>query len=154
MKTIQGLVTATVTAGCLMLIGPALMHGQAAGRSNLQQQLAAARAGTARYHDPSEALAAGYTYLGPIPGEGGTIDFVNFSLIDCTLDVTQPEALRYVPSGNGLRLVGVEYSIPMACAATPPADFLPGAGEWEQEPGVPAWSLAVFIWSGNSLESR
>jgi hypothetical protein len=154
MRTIQGLMTATVIAACLMLSGPAEMHGYAAGRSTLQQQLAAARAATARFHDPSEAVAAGYTYIGPIPGEAGTIDFVNFNLIDCTLDVTQPEALRYVASGNGLRLVGVEYSIPMACAATPPADFLPGAGEWEQEPGVPAWSMAVFIWSGNSLESR
>jgi hypothetical protein len=130
------------------------MHGQAAGGSDLEQQLAAARAATARYHDPNAALADGYIDLGPNPGEGGTIDFVNFDLVDCTLDVRRPEALRYVPSGDGLRLVGVEYSIPMECSATPPEDFLAGAGEWEQEPGVPAWSLAVFIWAGNSIESR
>jgi hypothetical protein len=130
------------------------MHGHAAGGSELNQQLAVARAATARYHDPDEALADGYIDLGPNPGEGGMIDFVNFSLVDCTLEVTRPEALRYVPSGEGLRLVAVEYSIPMACAPTPPEDFLPGVGEWEQEPGVPAWALAVFIWSGKSMESQ
>lgn len=154
MRAIQGVVTATVTAGCLIFGGPAVMQGQSAGKSALEQQLAAARAATAIYHDPDAALADGYINLGPNPGEGGTIDFVNFSLIDCTLDVTQPEALRYVPSGNGLRLVGVEYALPMECADTPPEDFLAGAGEWEQEPGVPAWAFAAFIWSGNSLESR
>ena len=153
MRAIQGVVTATVLAGCLILSGPATMQGQAAGKSSLEQQLAAARAATARYHDPNTALADGYVDLGPNPGEGGTIDFVNFDLIDCTLDVTKPEALRYVPSGDGLRLVGVEYSVPMACPDSPPEDFLAGAGEWEQEPGVPAWQLAVFIWSGNSIES-
>lgn len=154
MRAIQGVVTATVTAACLMFSGPATVHGQAAGKSALNQQLAAARAATARYHDPNVALADGFVDMGPNPGEAGMIDFVNFSLVDCTLDAAHPEALRYVASGEGLRLVAVEYSIPMACAATPPEDFLAGAGEWEQEPGVPAWSLAVFIWSGNSLESR
>jgi hypothetical protein len=49
-----------------------------------------------------------------------------------------------------LRLVAVEYSIPLACSATPPEDFLPGAGEWESEVVAPAWSLAVYIWSGES----
>jgi len=154
MRAIQAVVMATVMAGCLIYSGPAVVHGQAAGRSELQKQLAAARAATARYHDPDAALADGYVDIGPIAGEGGMTDFVNFGLIDCTLDPMRPEALRYVPSGNGLRLVGVEYSIPMECSAEPPEDFLPGAGEWEQEPGVPAWSMAVFIWSGNSAEER
>jgi hypothetical protein len=150
MRAIQGVVKATVAAGCLIFSGPAVMQGRAAGNPALAQQLAAARAATAIYHDPNAALADGYVNLGPNPGEGGMYDFLNFSLIDCTLDVMHPEALRYVPSGEGLRLVGVEYSIPMACSATPPEDFLAGAGEWEQEPGVPAWSLAVFIWSGHA----
>lgn len=151
MRAIPRVVTATVTAGCLLFCGSATIHGDSPG-SDVEEQLAAARAATARYHDANEALADGYINLGVNPDEGGTIDFVNFNLVDCTLDVTQPEALRYVPSGDGLRLVGVEYSIPMACSATPPEDFLPGVGEWEPEPGVPAWMLAVFIWSGHSVE--
>ena len=70
---------------------------------------------------------------------------------DCTLDVTRPEALRYVESGQGLRLVAVEYGIPFACASDPPEDFLSGIGEWEQEPDVPVWTKTVWIWSGGSI---
>ena len=116
--------------------------------SSVNRQLAAAAAATVQYHDFNVALADGYTDLGLNPFEG-TIEFVNFGLVDCTPDVLQPAGLNYVPSGNGLRLVGVEYSFPMACGA-PPEDFLPGVGEWEPEAGAPVWTLRVPLWSGNS----
>jgi len=146
-------VTTTLAAAILIFTGSAVIHGDSLS-PEVRRQLAAARAATAKYHDFSQALADGYTELGPNPAEGNAIEFVNFGLVDCTLDVLQPEALSYVPSGDGLRLVGVEYSIPMACSATPPEDFLPGAGEWEAEAGVPVWSMQVFLWSGNFGESH
>jgi hypothetical protein len=121
--------------------------------STVNQQLAQARAATAKYHDFNAAVADGYTELGANPEEGGAIEFVNFGLIDCTLDARQPEALRYVDSGQGLRLIAVEYAIPMACQDDPPEDFLPGVGEWEQEAGVPVWMMPAFIWSGVSADS-
>lgn len=151
MRAIHRVVKVTLAAACLLFSGSATIHGDDLG-SNLNQQLAAARAATARYHDVNEALADGYIDLGVNPAEGDAVEFVNFGLVDCSLEVTQPEALRYAPSGDGLRLVGVEYSIPMACSATPPEDFLPGAGEWEPEAGVPVWTMTVFLWSGNSIE--
>lgn len=153
MRAIRRVVTVTLASACLLFSGSATIHGDSLG-SDLNQQLSAARAATTRYHDVNEALADGYIDLGVNPAEGDAIEFVNFGLVDCTLDVTQPEALRYAPSGQGLRLVGVEYSIPMACSATPPEDFLPGAGEWEPESGVPVWTMTVFLWSGNSIASR
>lgn len=153
MRAIHRVVTTTLAAGCLLFSGTATIHGHDL-QSDVNQQLAAARAATATYHDPNEALADGYVDLGATPGEGGTIDFVKFDLVDCTLDATRPEALRYLPSRDGLRLVGVEYAIPMTCTATPPEDFLPGVGEWEQEPGVPVWMLPVFIWSGQSVDGQ
>lgn len=134
----------------LMCSASATVHGDALG-PDVNQQLALARAATARFHDPAAALAEGYVDLGANPEEGGAIEYVNFDLIfSCTLDVEHPQALRYVPSGNGLRLIAVEYAIPMPCAPTPPEDFLPGVGEWEPEPKAPAWMKAVFLWSGTS----
>jgi hypothetical protein len=126
----------------------ATVHGNDLGPT-VNQQLAAARAATAIYHDVDVAMADGYINVGVNPGEGETIEFLNLGLIDCTVDPLHPEALRYAVSGNGLRLVAVEYSIPMACG-DPPEDFLAGAGEWESEMVAPAWSMAVWVWSGQS----
>jgi hypothetical protein len=126
---------------------------QAGAGGIAQDPLAQARAATARYHDPANALTDGYVNLGPNPEEGGWIEFVNFErATDCTLDVTQPEALRYAVSGQGLRLVAVEYGIPFACASDPPEYFRSGIGDdWAPEPDVPVWTKTVWIWSGSSI---
>ena len=137
-------------ASLLILNAPATLHGDDLGR-DVNQQLALARAATVRFHDPSVALAENYVDLGVNPEEGGANEYVNFDLISsCTLDVQRPQALQYVQSGTGLRLIAVEYGIPMACAPTPPEDFLPGAGEWEPESEAPVWTKVVYIWSGKS----
>jgi hypothetical protein len=139
-----------LAAACLLAFSAsATVHGDDLG-STVNQQLAGARAATARYHDADAAIADGYVNMGVNPFEGEAVEFLNFGLLDCTLDALHPEALRYVQSGNRLRLVAVEYSLPMACSATPPEDFLPGAGELESEVVAPAWTLAVYIWSGES----
>ena len=139
-----------LAAACVLVFSAsATVHGDDLG-STVNQQLAGARAATARYHDADVAIADGYVNMGVNPFEGEAVEFLNFGLLDCTLDALHPEALRYVQSGNRLRLVAVEYSLPMACSATPPEDFLPGAGEWESEVVAPAWTLAVYIWSGES----
>ena len=138
-------------ASVLIFGASATLHGDDLGQ-DVNQQLARARAATARFHDPAQALAENYVELGFVPEEGG-IEYVNFDLIfSCTLDVEHPQALRYVPSGNGLRLVAVEYAIPMPCSPAPPEDFLPGVGEWEVEPQAPAWMKGVYIWSGKSQQ--
>jgi hypothetical protein len=122
-----------------------------AAGSPVDDLLAQARAATAQYHDADAALADGYANLGPNPEEGVGLEFVNFGLVDCSLDVRHPEALRYVASGQGLRLVAVEYAIPFACASQPPDGFLPGIGEWEPEPDAPVWTKVVWLWSGSSI---
>ena len=154
MRPIHRLVSATVLAGGLVFVtASATVHGNDQS-AQVNQQLAAARAATAIYHDVHAAIAAGYVPLGTNPAEGDAFELVNFNLVDCTLDATRPEALRYVESGGRLRLIAVEYAIPMACTATPPESFLPGAGEWEQEAGVPVWMMGVFVWSGSSSSSN
>lgn len=151
MKRIVGSIPVSI-ASMLLVAGTVIIRGDAPDAAVLQQ-LAQARAATAQYHDYNDALADGYTELGPNPEEGGAIEFVNFALVDCTLDARHPEALRYVESGQGLRLIAVEYAIPMACLDGPPEDFLPGVGEWEQEPGAPVWMMPAFVWSGASAAS-
>jgi hypothetical protein len=131
---------------CLAFVGaPVIVRGDDVGAATLRQ-LAIARAATVQYHDPAVALADGYVNLGA--GEHG-IEFVNFGLVDCHFDPAKPEALRYEESGDGLRLIGVEYAIPIACTATPPEGFAGDADVWEPEPGVPVWTLGAWIWVGN-----
>ena len=69
----------------LVFSASATVHGDDLG-AIVNQQLAGARAATARYHDVDTALADGYIDLGVNPGEGNAVEFVNFGLVDCTLD--------------------------------------------------------------------
>ncbi len=111
-------------------------------------ELALARSATARYHDFARADDEGYEFLHCVPGEG--LEYVNWSLVDCTFDIEHPEALHYIESGNGLKLVGVEYVVPTACTATAPEGFTGDADEWEfMAEGLPIWALRAAIWLPN-----
>jgi len=113
-----------------------------------RRELALARNATAKYHDIARAEADGYQFLACIPGEGR--EYVNWSLVDCTFDIKHPEALHYIHDGNGLRLVGVEYVVPVACTVTPPEGFTGDADEWEfMAEGLPIWALRAALWFPN-----
>jgi hypothetical protein len=113
------------------------------------QELAQARSATDKYHDVAVALADGYVQRGYGPGEG--FHFVKASLIDCTFDAEQPEALLYIPSDDGMKLVGVEYSVLNTCTPTAPEGFTGDADEWEGPlaEGRPIWALVAWLWLGN-----
>ena len=120
------------------------------GRNNSAalQEVARARNATAKYHDINQALADGYVLFMYVPGEG--LEYVK-PPFDCTFDIEHPEALHYVESGNGLRLVGVEYIIPIPCTPdTAPAGFSGDEDEWEfMAEGAPIWNLNAWLWVGN-----
>src|SRR4030095_10786786 len=84
--------------------------------STTRRELAQARSATAKYHDFERADAEGYEFLHFIQGDG--TEYVNWSLFDCNFDIEHPEALHYIMEGNNLKLVGVEYVVPVACTAT------------------------------------
>jgi len=112
------------------------------------RELAQARSATARYHDFIRADHDGYEFLHCVPGEG--FEYVNWSLVDCNFDIEHPEALHYIASGDGLKLVGVEYVVPVACSATPPAGFTGDSDQWEFEAeGLPIWALRAALWLPN-----
>ncbi len=112
-------------------------------------ELARARNATAKYHDVAVAVADGYVQK--VYGSGEGYHFVNAGLMDCTFDLEHPEVLLYTPSGEGLRLVGVEYSVPNTCTATAPEGFTGDADEWEgpNAEGRPMWALIAWLWLGN-----
>ncbi len=140
---------------CCLLIGiapSATSTTSAAAVDNLSpvtnHELALARNGTARYHDFARADAAGYEFLHCVEGEG--LEYVNWSLVDCNFDIENPEALHYIETESGLKLVGVEYVIPTACTATAPEGFTGDADEWEfMAEGLPIWALRAALWLPN-----
>jgi hypothetical protein len=136
---------------CCLLIGSTAITTSttsAAAVDNLNHELAVARKGTAKYHDFDRADEDGYEFLACVPGEG--FEYVNWSLVDCNFDIEHPEALHYIPEGNHLRLVGVEYVIPVACTATAPEGFTGDDDEWEfMAEGLPIWATRAAIWLHN-----
>jgi hypothetical protein len=93
---------------------------QPAGQENQNKLVQIVRQATKQYLDINNAIAAGYgPFLGCVSGsDHGAmgIHYVNPSLLNGTINATQPQALIYEPSSNGqMTLVGVEY---IADAAT------------------------------------
>jgi hypothetical protein len=157
MKTIH--IFIFLTAVCALLVGvapktvvtkaaPAVIAVDDVGAA-ANQELAAARRATAKYHDVQQALDDGYVQTSPcIPGEG--FHYVKLPL-DCQFNPEDPEGLHYIPTRNGeLKLVGVEYAVPFACPGQdPPEGFSGDADEWSDDEPVPAWVLNAWIWLGN-----
>src|SRR5690606_32439678 len=111
-RAIGAIVAITVVTGCLR------------EPVRVENDLAALRGATARFHDAEAAEKAGYSVLVTHPTTGAACldhptdggmgrHMLNEALVDSTVSVTEPEVLVYEPQKNGrLRLVGVEYVIP------------------------------------------
>ena len=125
------LATPTATDTELALIGP---------------ELAAARAGTARYHRLENALADGYVDIDLcVRGQG--CHFLNGSLIDGVFDPGKPEILLYSPQGNHMRLVGLEYAVPDT--EPRPDGFSGDADVWHVNTDFHLWLLHAWPWINN-----
>ena len=118
-----------------------------------QPDLQRARLATAAYHDQGQALADGYTKFLPCfddPAAGGMGQhYVNFALMDGTVDAAAPEALVYEVAPSGERLVAVEYLVPYtAVPNTAPAPTLFGTA-FHRKDGLGVWALHAWIWRPN-----
>jgi hypothetical protein len=135
--------------------------------------LGAARAATAEFHQLDAAKAAGYTVevvdlngfacIDDIAGHTGGmgIHFLNPNLLDGNVDESTPELVIYEPTKNGeLRLVAVEYLVlktaweaahPGAPAPTlfgRPMELVQAGNRY----GLPDfYELHAWIWKHNSL---
>ncbi len=122
----------------------------------LARVLAAVRHATAKYHDVEKALADGYVaapHCVSVPELGGMgYHYIKPSLAtDLVLDPLQPELLLYAPSGNGLRLVGVEYFVANVGQERPEVMGIPLHGPMPgHEEGMPEhYDLHAWIWQPN-----
>lgn len=118
--------------------------------NDLQQELARARAATAKYHDLARAEADGYIADHCEEGEG--CHWFNPLYYDETFDPEFPEVLNYVQTENGRwRLVAVEYVV-LGSLPPPPAPegFTGDEDVWRFfTEGFTDWELTVWIWFNN-----
>jgi hypothetical protein len=136
----------------------------------LPPNLAAVRNALAKYEDPLAAIRDGYfSTLGCVDfpkGSGGPgmmsykpggmgVHFLNAGLIGPKLDPLKPQILLYQPVGDKLKLVGVEYFVPLSVSKTAPMVLGtkldgPMVGH---TPVLPAtlthWDLHVWLWKDN-----
>ncbi|HLM20718.1 MAG TPA: hypothetical protein VK390_04230 [Propionibacteriaceae bacterium] len=114
--------TALSVGGAALIVGAMLIPGggmpannhHSARMAGDQQDIAAARQATARYHDINVARADGFVPRGPCIGNAyGAAGYHYVSeanVRDGVLDVTKPEIIMYAPTHDGgLRLVNLEY---------------------------------------------
>ena len=130
-------------------------------------ELAAVRAATAKYHNVEAALADGFVPVSectssPMGAMG--VHYLRPDRLDLTTRPTEPELLLYEPRPGGMRLVAVEYMVPVIVdgrpyfGTTPPPAMPsptvlghtmhgPMAGHG---PGMPwHWDFHVWLWRHN-----
>lgn len=124
------------------------------GTANVGQQLAALRRATAPLHDHARAVEAGYGakitscwYHRELGAQG--YHHANPASIDGTVSLLEPEILMYEPrKGGGLRLVGVEYIVPVSAWTGESPPTLLGE-EFHLNSALGLYALHVWLWRHN-----
>lgn len=126
-----------------------------------EKDLAALRQAVAPYQTLSAAQTAGYTVAVGDPGDGHTcladaqlgamgVHYLNTTLVDATVNVTQPEIMIYEPQQDGsFTFVGVEYIIPYSIHGEdqpPPTLF---GKEFEKNATFQLWGLHAWVGRDN-----
>ncbi|HSK18245.1 MAG TPA: hypothetical protein VK912_03850 [Longimicrobiales bacterium] len=124
--------------------------------------LAELREVTARFHNMETAVAAGYeTQITPCwahhsAGAMG-YHYGNTNLLDAKVDLLEPEVVMYEPQPGGhMRLVGMEYIVPLAAweeaghDLDDPADVPELLGqEYTRHSFLPIFKLHIWLWRQN-----
>ncbi len=125
------------------------------------KDLVVAHQATAKYHDVGVALADGYipvSHCVEVPGPGIVgIHYVNFDFTaDLVLDELTPEILIYVPTDEGMELVGVEYFVADVGQPAPSlfGQALHGSMPSHDLDELPHYELHVRLWQGNPENLR
>ncbi|MEP6704482.1 MAG: hypothetical protein ABJB34_06735 [Acidobacteriota bacterium] len=116
----------------------------------LLQELARVRRATARYHDISQAIADDYVDIGLfVSGQG--FHYLKPTVLDGTFDLEKPEILVYAPNptGDRLRLVAVEYAVPVLLSPSAPEGFTGATDLWEVNTEFGLWVLHAWVWQAN-----
>src|SRR5688572_15633242 len=140
-KDYTGRKMAILALAFLLFTGvPTLVSAQ--GPADLNQELAHARAATARYHDLEIAFEEGYAILPAGTCHGGPSGTIGISYVNVPRFLTpevnalEPEFLNYIPTGDGnIRLVSVAYANRVLFRDTRPPDtpgYRAGTFPWTQ----------------------
>ena len=112
-------------------------------------ELANARRATARYQDVQRALRDGYVDIGVVLPNMGR-HFLNESLLDATFAAERPEVLVYMEDlGGRMKLVAVEYAVPLKLTETAPEGFPGGADVWFPDQRFQLWTLHAWVFREN-----
>jgi len=112
-------------------------------------QLLRVKRATARYQDVENAKADGYVDINVVIPNMGR-HFLKSDLLDANFDVEKPELLVYSPAdGPDMRLVAVEYAVPLNLSATAPEGFRGTADEWFANDQFQLWTLHAWVWKAN-----
>lgn len=114
-----------------------------------EAQLDRARSATERYQDVSRAIADGYVDAKIVMQSMGH-HYLNASLLDDRFDPERPEILVYAPEGGRLRLVAVEYAVPLDRAASAPDGFAGVGDTWDRNTKYGLWTLHAWLWLDNA----
>ncbi|MEO7964416.1 MAG: hypothetical protein ABIT38_10985 [Gemmatimonadaceae bacterium] len=116
------------------------------------RDLATLRQVTAPFHSFDRANASGWntmiTACMTDPTLGGMgFHYGNTNLIDGRVRVDEPELLLYEPEANGrMRLVAVEYIMPLTASAVPPRLF---DRDFKPNLAFGIWALHAWVWKDN-----
>ena len=117
-------------------------------------ELAELRRVTARFHDFDAALDAGWsaqiTGCMSNPGVGAMgFHYGNPAFIDGNARVDEPELLLYAPDAHGrMRLVGIEYIVPLTAWTSPEPPRLFGQ-DFHVNAAFQIWALHAWVWEHN-----
>jgi len=113
-------------------------------------ELQQAKIATARYNNFENALTDGYVDINVIVPEMG-YHYLKVSNLDAVFEYAKPEILVYNKEENGrMKLVAVEYAVPISLSATPPAGFTGDNDIWSVYQGT-LWTLHAWVWEYNQL---
>jgi hypothetical protein len=136
----RSIITAVLVTA--FVAGAALFTAAQASASNGQDQLAALRAATARFHDIGNTTASGRSDLHLCVNQMGEHYADPTTFADGVLDPLNPEAMVYADEGNGQRrLVAVEW------VSTTPGEVM--GIPLHLNPALNVYVLHAWIWYPN-----
>ena len=112
-------------------------------------ELALARAASAKYHDVQKAYDDGYVDINVVlPNMGRHL--MRQDLVNGSFNPEEPQLLVYSEGpGARLKLVAVEYAVPINLSASAPEGFTGSADEWTPNQTFGLWLLHAWVWKDN-----
>ena len=115
----------------------------------VDRELESVESATDQFATLDAALAAGYADIDVVMQNMG-YHYLKESLLDADFQVDSPEILVYAPDAGGtMRLVAVEYAVPLSLAEEPPAGFTGSDDEWDRNETFQLWTLHAWVHRDN-----